>query len=57
MCDLLQTVYATLQGLRGTTFSPLTRKNLIRVRRDDSIREFRMSFEFAFTDNDASSKR
>lgn len=55
--DLLQTIYATLQGLSGTTFSPLTRRNLIRVRRDDSIREFRMSFEFAFTDNDASSKR
>ena len=52
MFDLLQAVYQALQGLSGPGFSPLTRS-----RRDDGIREFRMSFDFAFTDADAAKKR
>ena len=55
--DLLQSVYKALQGLSGDTFSPLTRTKLIRARRDDSIREFRLSFDFAFTDPDAGRRR
>ena len=43
MFDLLQAVYQALQG--------------VRARRDDGIREFRMSFDFAFTDADAAKKR
>lgn len=55
--DLLQSVYKALQGLSGETFSPLTRTKLVRARRDDSIREFRLSFDFAFTDPDAGRRR
>lgn len=53
MFDLLQAVYKALQGLSGPGFSPLTRSRCVRARRDDGIREFRMSFDFAFTDADA----
>lgn len=53
MFDLLQKVYKALQGLSGPSFSPLTRSRCVRARRDDGIREFRISFDFAFTDNDA----
>lgn len=48
--DLLQTITAALHGLSGPTFSPLVRTGIVRARRDDSIREFRISFQFAFTD-------
>lgn len=48
--DLLQAITAALHGLSGPTFSPLVRVGIVRARRDDSIREFRMSFQFAFTD-------
>lgn len=48
--DLLQTIANALHGLSGPTFSPLVRTGLVRARRDDSIREFRISFQFAFTD-------
>lgn len=48
--DLLQAVVNALHGLSGETFSPLVRTGTIRARRDDSIREFRISFQFAFTD-------
>jgi hypothetical protein len=57
MFDLLQAVYKALQGLSGPGFSPLTRRHTVRVRREDGIREFRTSFDFAFTDNDAAAKR
>lgn len=50
MFDLLTEVTAALHGLSGETFSPLTRSQLVRARRDDSMREFRISFSFAFTD-------
>lgn len=48
--DLLQRVAEALHGLSGETFSPLVRTGLVRARRDDTIREFRLSFRFAFTD-------
>lgn len=53
MFDLLQRVYGALQGLRSQTFTPLNRTKQVRARRDDSIREFQMYFEFGFTDYDA----
>lgn len=48
--DLLQRIANALHGLSGETFSPLVRTGVVRARRDDSVREFRLSFRFAFTD-------
>ncbi len=50
--DLLQRIAEALHGLSGETFSPLVRTGLVRARRDDSVREFRLSFRFAFTDHE-----
>lgn len=50
MFDLLQRIAHALHGLSGPTFSPFVRTGLVRARRDDTIREFRLSFRFAFTD-------
>lgn len=51
--DLLQTITTALHGLSGDTFSPLVRTGIVRARRDDNIREFRITFQFAFTDHNA----
>ena len=51
--DTLQKVYCALQGLSGETFTPLWRVSSVRARRDDAVREFRMSFRFSFNDIDA----
>lgn len=53
MLDLLQRIYKALQGVSSETFTPLNRTKQVRARRDDSIREFQMYFEFGFTDYDA----
>lgn len=50
LIDILTEVYKAVQGLSGETFTPLTRKKLRKVRRDDGIREFEMLFKFGFVD-------
>ncbi len=50
---VISDVYKALQGLDGETFSGLRRTKLVRVRREDGIREYEMTFKTSFTDNDA----
>lgn len=51
--ELMGKVNKTLHGLKSATFSPLTRTGIARVRRDDAIREFRISYRFAYCDRSA----
>lgn len=51
--EIISDVYKALQGLGGETFTRLRRTKLLRVRRDDGIREYEMTFQTSFTDNDA----
>lgn len=51
--ELLGKVNMALHGLKSATFSPLTRTGIARVRRDDAIREFRISYRFAYSDRSA----
>ena len=53
MYDLLTDIYKALEGLGDETFSGLTRKQLVRVRRDDGIREYRMTFASGYVDDSA----
>jgi hypothetical protein len=50
---VISDAYKALQGLDGETFTGLRRTKLTRVRRDDGIREYEMTFKTSFTDNDA----
>ncbi len=51
--ELLQKVYRTLQGLGDDCFAPVTRKRLMKISRDDGLREWIFTFQTAFLDNDA----
>lgn len=51
--DTLQSVYAVLQGMKSSCFAPITRKRLLKVNRDDSVREWVLTFATSFTDTDA----
>ena len=51
--EVISDVYKALQGLDGETFSALRRTKLVRVRREDGIREYEMTFKTSFTDNGA----
>lgn len=51
--DLLQAVYAALQGLSGQRFTPITRRRMSKINRDDSLREWELIFSTSFTDTDA----
>ena len=53
MLELLSGVYKALHGLSRETFSGLKRVGLIRVRSDNGVREYRMTFKTSFLDNDA----
>lgn len=48
--DIIDQVHKVLQGLSGADFSPLDRRTLRRVRRDDAVREFVMQYSFGYTD-------
>lgn len=54
--DAMQQIYKALQGLSGDTFSGLTRIRMAKARRDDGIREYEITFRFAFVDNTAARK-
>lgn len=51
--DLIDKIHKELQGLSSITFTPLDRRGLSRARRDDAIREFRLTYKFSFKDNTA----
>lgn len=52
--DLLTKVNQTLHGLKGPTFSPLSRTSLAMVRRTDAIGQFRICYRFTYCDRSAS---
>lgn len=55
--DLVDKIHKQLQGLSSVTFTPLDRRGLNRSRRDDAIREFRLTYKFSFKDATAVKER
>lgn len=48
--DLLSEINSKLHGLDGDRFSPLTRLRVQKITRDDTIKEYVVTYEFSYTD-------
>lgn len=55
--ELIDKIHTVLQGLSSVAFTPLDRRGLNRARRDDAIREFRLTYKFSFKDGAAVKER